>query len=72
MEPVTRAYPLFNTFHETWGLHVQSAVIDAIVDETPYPVKMLVVQSANPAVTMTDSRPVRKDLIREPLNPGSP
>ena len=58
--PVTQAYPLFNEFHETWGLHAQSCLVDAIVDETPYPVRMLVVQSGNPVVTMTDANRVRK------------
>ena len=60
--PITRDYPLFNTFHPTWGLHAQSCLIDAILDETPYPIRMLVVQSGNPAVTMTDSSRVRKAL----------
>lgn len=60
--PVTAAYPLFNTFHPTWGLNAQSCVVDAILDERPYPVKLLVVQSGNPAVTMTDSRRVRRAL----------
>jgi len=58
VKPITFEYPLFNAFHETWGRHVQSCVIDAILDETPYPLKMLVVQSANPVVTMTDSNRV--------------
>jgi anaerobic selenocysteine-containing dehydrogenase len=60
--PVTQAYPLFNEFHETWGLHAQSCLIDAILDGAPYPVKMLVVQSGNPAVTMTDAHRVRRAL----------
>jgi len=55
VKPITCDYPLFNGFHETWGNHVQSCVIDAILDEDPYPVKMLVVQSGNPVVTMMDS-----------------
>jgi len=58
VKPITLEYPLFNEFHETWGNHAQSCVIDAILDEEPYPVKMLVVQSANPVVTMTDSNRV--------------
>ncbi len=58
--PITRDYPLFNTFNPTWGLHAQSCLIDAIVDEVPYPIRMLVVQSGNPAVTMTDSARVRR------------
>ncbi|MCF8144764.1 MAG: molybdopterin-dependent oxidoreductase [Deltaproteobacteria bacterium] len=64
VKSITCDYPLFNEFHETWGRHVQSCVIDAILDETPYPVKMLVVQSANPVVTMTDSRRVMRVLER--------
>ncbi len=64
VKPITCDYPLFNEFHETWGRHVQSCVIDAILDEKPYPVRMLVVQSANPAVTMTDSIRVMKALKR--------
>ena len=58
--PITEAYPLFNEFHETWGLHAQSCLVDAILDETPYPIKMLVVQSGNPVVTMTDANRVQK------------
>lgn len=55
-------YPLFGNFHATWGYHGQSRLIDAILDEKPYPIKMLFVQSGNPAVTMMDSRRVRKAL----------
>ncbi len=58
VKPITCEYPLFNEFHETWGNNAQSCVIDAILDEKPYPIKMLVVQSANPVVTMTDSKRV--------------
>ncbi len=60
--PVTHNYPLFNKFHQTWGMHAQSCLVDAILDEKPYPVKMLIVQSGNPAVTMTDSNRVEKAL----------
>jgi anaerobic selenocysteine-containing dehydrogenase len=62
VEPITGAYPLFNRFHPTWGLQVQSCVVDAILEEKPYPVRMLVVQSGNPAVSMMDSNRVRKAL----------
>ena len=58
--PITQAYPLFNEFHETWGLHAQSCLVDAILDGTPYPVRMLVVQSGNPVVTMTDANRVQR------------
>jgi anaerobic selenocysteine-containing dehydrogenase len=60
--PVTCQYPLFNRFSPTWGHQVQSCLIDAILEEKPYPVRMLVVQAGNPAVTMTDSSRVRKAL----------
>jgi len=53
--PVTAAYPLFNTFSESWGNQVQSCVVDAILDKKPYGLKMLVVQAGNPVVTMADS-----------------
>jgi len=53
--PITAAYPLFNTFSETWGNQVQSCVVDAILDHKPYGLKMLVVQAGNPVVTMADS-----------------
>lgn len=55
IQSVAQGYPLFNTFHETWGINAQSCVVDAILDEKPYPLKMLVVQSGNPAVTMADT-----------------
>jgi len=62
IQPITDDYKLFNNFHETWGLHVQSCVVDAVLEEKPYPIKMLIVQSGNPAVTMTDSNRVKKSL----------
>ncbi len=55
IEPITSAYPLFNTFNVTWGKQVQSCVVDAILDQKPYPLKMLVVQAGNPVVTMAES-----------------
>ncbi len=58
--PVTRDYPLFNSFHETWGLHAQSCLVDAVLEEKPYPVRLLVVQAGNPLVTMTDAQRVRR------------
>ncbi|MEZ4484021.1 MAG: molybdopterin-dependent oxidoreductase [Syntrophotaleaceae bacterium] len=60
--PVTCNHHLFNNFHHNWGLHAQSCVVDAILDQRPYALKALVVQSGNPAVTMTDSRRVRQAL----------
>ena len=57
--PITRDYPLFNTFSATWGNQVQGCVVDAILEEKPYPLKMVVVQSGNPLVTMADSSRTR-------------
>jgi anaerobic selenocysteine-containing dehydrogenase len=64
VEPITGAYPLFNRFHPTWGLQVQSCLVDAMLEEKPYPIRTLVVQSGNPAVSMMDSNRVRKALAR--------
>ncbi len=62
VKPVTADYALFNTYHATWGRQVQSCVIDAILEEKPYPVKTLLVQSGNPLVTFMDAGRVRKAL----------
>jgi anaerobic selenocysteine-containing dehydrogenase len=67
VEPITREYSLFNNFHDTWGNQVQSCVIDAILDEKPYPIKMLVVQSGNPLVTFMDADRVKRALEKLPF-----
>lgn len=64
VEPITRDYSLFNTFSETWGNQVQGCLIDAILDESPYPVKMVVVQSGNPVVSMADSTRAREAFTK--------
>jgi len=58
--PITADYPLFNDFNQTWGKQVQSCVVDSILDKKPYPLKMVVVQSGNPVVTMADSTRVTR------------
>jgi len=58
--PITCDYPLFNSFSETWGNQVQGCLINAILEETPYPMKMVVVQTGNPLVTMADSTRARE------------
>ncbi|MHB1349054.1 MAG: molybdopterin-containing oxidoreductase family protein [Desulfobulbaceae bacterium] len=60
--PITEAYPLFNGFSDFWGNQVQSCVTDAILEGKPYPVRMLVSQSGNPAVSLMDSDRVRRAL----------
>ncbi len=62
IKPITADYPLFNEFSATWGHHVQSCVIDAILDEKPYPIRMLVSQSGNPAASLMDSGRVMRAL----------
>lgn len=62
--PITAAYQPFNAFSPTWGRHVQSCVMDAILAERPYPIKMLVVQSGNPATSFMDSGRVEQALRR--------
>ncbi|SEL94368.1 Anaerobic selenocysteine-containing dehydrogenase [Syntrophus gentianae] len=62
--PITRDYPLFNAFSETWGNQVQGCLIDAILAEQPYPVKMVVVQTGNPVVTMADSTRTREAFAK--------
>jgi len=60
LTPITGDYPLFNTFSDTWGNQVQGCVVDAILAGKPYPLKMVVVQSGNPLVTMADSSRTRQ------------
>ena len=62
IKPITGDYPLFNEFSATWGNHVQSCVADAILDEKPYPVRMLVSQSGNPVTSMMDADRVTRAL----------
>lgn len=62
--PITCDYPLFNSFSETWGNQVQGCLVDAILEETPYPVKMVVVQTGNPVVTMADSTRTREAFCK--------
>ena len=62
LKPITGAYPLFNNFSEVWGNQVQSCVVDAILEERPYPIRMLVSQSGNPLVSLMDSGRVQRAL----------
>lgn len=57
--PITHHYPLFNTFSDTWGNQMQGCVVDAILKASPYPLKMVVVQSGNPVITMADANRAR-------------
>ncbi len=58
--PISKDYPLFSQYSENRGIHVLGTLIDAILMENPYPVKGLVVQGANPMVTMANVDRVKK------------
>ncbi len=62
VKTITGEYQQFNAFNATWGKHVQSCVVDAILDEKPYPVNMLVSQSGNPVVSLMDAGRVERAL----------
>lgn len=58
-EAIGADYPIFNKFvSETTAM----PVADAIITGKPYPVKALIVQAANPALTWPDSSKVRQAL----------
>jgi anaerobic selenocysteine-containing dehydrogenase len=59
---ISHEYPLFRHYHERRGDHVLGALVDSILDAKPYPVKALIVQGANPAVTMANSKRVVQAL----------
>ena len=56
IKPISFEYPLFNKFHRTRGDHVLSSIVDAILEENPYPIKALIIQASNPVVTMANSK----------------
>jgi len=58
-EVIGAEYPIFNKFiSETTAM----PVTDAILMKKPYPVKAMIVQAANPALTWPDSNKVRRAL----------
>jgi anaerobic selenocysteine-containing dehydrogenase len=58
-EAIGADFPIFNKFvSETTAM----PVADAILTEKPYPVKAMIVQAANPALTWPDSNKVRRAL----------
>lgn len=62
VKPISGEYPLFRRYHDARGDHTLGAVLDAILEERPYPIKALVVQGTNPVVTMANSGRVREAL----------
>jgi len=62
INPITFKYSLFNKFAKTRGDHTLGVVADAILDEKPYPIKVLIIQGSNPAVTIANSKRVLQAL----------
>jgi len=58
-EAIGAKYPIFSKFT---GETTAMPVADAIISGKPYPVKALIVQAANPALTWPDSSKVRQAL----------
>ena len=56
-------YPLLNNYPKNaGGIQTLLTLVNSILDEKPYPIKALVVQGANTAVTMANSKRVRQAL----------
>jgi len=50
-------YPLLNSYPGgPGGIQSLPSLVDAILDEKPYPIKALIIQGANPAITMANSK----------------
>jgi len=60
--PISQDYPLFSQYNDRRGIQTLGVLIDAIIKEKPYPVKGLIIQGANPVVTMANSSRVQKAL----------
>ena len=60
--PLSAHYPLFSQYSNLRGIHAMGMLTDAILNEKPYPVKALIIQGANPMVTMANSERFRKAL----------
>lgn len=60
--PVSQDYPLFSQYSARRGIHVLGTLVDTIIKEKPYPVKGLLVQGANPIITMANAKRVIQAL----------
>lgn len=57
IRPVGFEYPLLNNYSKgPGGTQSLPSLVDAILDKKPYPIKALIIQGANPAVTMANSK----------------
>ena len=48
-------YPLFNSYHRDRGIQTLGPLLEAIVEQKPYPIKAMIIQAANPAVTSVNT-----------------
>ena len=57
ISPIGFEYPLLNNYPKgPGGTQSLPSLVDAILDEKPYPIKALIIQGANPAITMANSK----------------
>ena len=57
ISPIGFEYSLFNNYPKgPGGTQSLPSLVDAILDEKPYPIKALIIQGANPAITMANSK----------------
>jgi len=64
IKPITSEYPLFNQYDKNLGIHTMGTLTDTMLREKPYPIKGLIIQGANPAVTMANSKRFLKALAK--------
>jgi len=64
IKPITSEYSLFDQFDKNLGIHTMGVITDTILNEKPYPLKGLIIQGANPAVTMANSTRFVKALSK--------
>ena len=64
LKPITFQYPLFSDCGKLSGKQALPPLLDAILEGKPYPIKALVVQGANPVVTMANSSKVLHALSK--------
>lgn len=62
VKPITYEYPLFDHFRPTRGNPALGPVTDAIINKKPYPIKVLIIQGANPVVTVANAKRFLKAL----------
>jgi len=63
-KPITSEYSLFDQFDKNLGIHTMGVITDTILSEKPYPLKGMIIQGANPAVTMANSTRFIKALSK--------